>query len=79
MNKEEAIAILQNMTNSRERMRAHVASDERLLELLDAETQATNMACEALQRSWSPSLTLASAFKRKQSPLEALRGRARAK
>ncbi len=79
MEKDQAIAILRNMSNSRERMRPHVASDARLLELLDAETQATNMACEALERSWSPSLNLASAFKRKQSPLELLRGRAQSK
>jgi hypothetical protein len=79
MNKEQAIAILQNMTNSRERMRAHVSTDARLLELLDAETQATTMACQALRRSWSPSLNLASAFKREQSPLEVLRARARSK
>ncbi len=76
MDKHQAIAILRNMAQSRERMRPHVASDARLLELLDAETEATNMACEALARSWSPSLNLASAFKRKQSPLELLRVRA---
>lgn len=75
MEREEAISILKSVTASRERMRRHVAQDQRLVDVLDRETEATRMAIRALEKSWTPPLKLHSLFDRKPYPLEQLRAR----